>query len=1186
MIRKFFHFLFLTLLSHQLIAEEKVVLQLKWEHEFQFAGYYAAKWQGYYKDEGLNVEIKTAAQKDKQLLQPSVELRKGNAQFAIGALDILKTNRSEIQPLILSPIFQKSPSAIFSLQHVDISSLKKLSKLKIATYNAGAIKTELLALFRSHGFSLDKLNFVEAPPTIDTLLEGKADAIITFIVSARFFSKEKGIELNMLSPSEYGVEFYGDTLYTTQTYANNNPDIVRKFIRASKKGWKYALENKEEIAKRISAELPRYIVNYENLLGYNLAFADTIDSLLDYPNTPIGKLDQNKWLNMNERMRSIGLIQTHLNNNNFYNESKTQRLINKQPYIFFLTIAISFPIIFLLWYRKKRILTVAAILLTTLLLEYQAESYFVEKQGEADNSKIERALRSVSDKLQSDLQSNLSMLTGFAAYISATPDLSYDDYSRYASQLFRKSHMLISFSAAKDLVINYVYPLEVNQKAIGLDYRKTPSQIDMVLQVVNTRQMLVVDPVDLVQGGRAFIARVPIFLEDGSLWGIISAPIDQEKLFRFSGIENFSQEAEVAIKSYDTLGNQGEVFFGDASIFDKEEHLQSIISVGGGSWYIAALYKNIDGTTPDNIYILRIYFFFAGLLISVFAWFRFRQESEKSRLESEIRAEKILLESVGKVAKISGWKLNDNLEFIKWSSQASLLLGKDENYKPKSLSELEPFFLFDDYQLLLSESKLAIENSSPFDIELKLSSNQFGTRWLKFMSDGIRKTNSLITGTIQDVTNKVISAKLIEHQASYDNLTGLPNRTLYRDRLVTSIKNAHRNKQKIAVLFIDLDRFKPINDNHGHQIGDKVLIEAARRIKSCVRKSDTVSRLSGDEFAVILNDVPQYNHVLKVTDHIIETMQETYRIENAAVYSSASIGIALYPNDADDADSLLRKADQAMYEVKASGRNGSQFYTKEMQLKSEYRHEMLNELILAVNNQNLEAYYQPIFDLKDKKMVRCESLARWQKSNGEFVPPVDFIDLAEESGLINRIDLFMLQEAANTLQDLPQDIDLSINISPRLFMTKDKALENWITNIQRISQKLSITVEITERLLTDDSELALIVLEQLKSFGVKIAIDDFGTGYSSLSYLVKYPVDVIKIDRSFVKDIGIKSSAGALIETILAMANRLSIKVVAEGIETQAQLKYLKLHGCDYGQGYYLARPMDKESFIAFSNQN
>jgi len=1173
----------LIFFSNQLIAEEKVVLQLKWEHEFQFAGYYAAKWQGYYEDEGLDVEIKAAPQKNKDILKPTTELLTGNAQFGIGALDIIEVDRSGFKPLILAPIFQKSPSAIFSLKQTDISSLKKLSQLKIAAYNVGAIKTELLALFRSHGFSLDKLNFVEAPPTIDTLLEGKADVIITYIVSAQFFAKEKGLELNMLSPSEYGIEFYGDTLYTTQTYARNNPDIVRKFVNASKKGWKYALNHKEEIAKKISNELPRYIVNYENLLEYNLAFADIIDSLLDYPNTPIGKLDQNKWIDMSERMRSIGLIQTHLDSNSFYNETESKLLLNKQPYLFFLTVAIFFPIIFLLWYRRQRALTVLAILLVTLLLEYQAENYFLTKQLEADNIKIERTLQTVSDKLQSDLQSNLSKLTGFAAYISATPDLTYEDYNRYASQLFKKSPMIISFSAAKDLVINYVYPVERNQKAIGLDYRKTPSQLDMVLQVVNSRQMLVVDPVSLAQGGQAFIARVPIFLEDGSLWGLISAPIDQEKLFRFSGVRNFNKEADIAIKSYDILGNQGSIFFGDESIFDKSDHFQSVINVGGGSWHIAVAHKKNDQTLPDHVFILRIYFLFAGILISAFAWFRFNQQADKSRLELEVLAEKTLLESVGKVAKISGWKLNDNLEFIKWSSQASLLLGKDKNYKPDSLTELESLFLFEDYQLLLNKSKLAIENSSPFDIELKLSSPQVGTRWLRFMSDGIRKTNSLITGTIQDITNKVLSAQLIEHQASYDSLTGLPNRTLYHDRLVTSIENAHRNKQKIAVLFIDLDRFKPINDNHGHQIGDKVLIEAASRIKSCVRKSDTVSRLSGDEFAVILNDVPQYNHVLKVTDHIIDVMQETYNVESTAIYLSASIGIALYPNDADDADSLLRKADQAMYEVKASGRNGSQFYTTEMQLKSEYRHEMLNDLILAVNNQNLEAYYQPIFGLKDNKLVRCESLARWKKANGDFVPPVEFINLAEESGLINRIDLYMLQDAGKTLQDLHKDIDLSINISPRLFITKDKALEKWISKIQTISQKINITVEITERLLTDDSELALVVLEQLKSFGVKIAIDDFGTGYSSLSYLVKYPVDVIKIDRSFVKDIGIKPSAEALIETILAMASRLSIKVVAEGIETKAQLEYLKEHGCDFGQGYYLARPMNKESFIAFT---
>jgi diguanylate cyclase (GGDEF)-like protein len=435
---------------------------------------------------------------------------------------------------------------------------------------------------------------------------------------------------------------------------------------------------------------------------------------------------------------------------------------------------------------------------------------------------------------------------------------------------------------------------------------------------------------------------------------------------------------------------------------------------------------------------------------------------------------------------------------------------------------------------------------------------------------------------MQEVTEKVISAMTIERQANYDALTNLPNRVLFNDRLSNFAQRATRKGNKLAVLFIDLDRFKPVNDNHGHQAGDKLLIEAAKRISSCVLEADTVSRLSGDEFGVILTDIDQDLDVLLIIEKIHLAMQESYSIDNKLLYCSASIGISMFPADGQNAQPLIQKADQAMYEVKSSGRNGWQFYTKEMQSKSEYRHNLLNDLINAVNENKLSAHFQAIFDLKSMQIRKCETLSRWQKDDGTFIPPYQFINLAEESGLINKIDLSMLENSAKAIRDINKeltDVELTINVSPRLFHTKDKALENWLASIKLISQQISVTVEITERLLTSDSETALSVLNTLKEYGVKIAIDDFGTGYSSLSYLVKFPVDLIKIDRSFIDLIGKDSSAETLIETILLMAKRLDIQVVSEGIETQEQLDFLQLHQCDFGQGYFLGRPMALENF-------
>jgi len=679
---------------------------------------------------------------------------------------------------------------------------------------------------------------------------------------------------------------------------------------------------------------------------------------------------------------------------------------------------------------------------------------------------------------------------------------------------------------------------------------------------------------------------MPIFINNDELWGIISSPLKLDSLLQLSKTDSSEQNINLAIRYYDKITSQTVTIFGDDSIFKQKLNVQTTIKAGGTSWNIGAVSTNKNPTTPSDIFALRIYLFFAMLIFSVFVWYRFNQESDKKSLELKMNDEKLLLESVGNVAKIGGWKLDKSLNFIQWSEQSSLLLGMERNYFPNNINDLKPFFSKEDFSYLKDKSTDVFQNSKEFDIELQRISVNRPNLWVRIMSNGVKvDSNSCTISTIQDITDKILNARLIEHQASYDSLTGLPNRLLYQDRLVKSIENAHRNKQKMAILFIDLDRFKPINDNHGHHAGDKLLIEAAFRIKKAIRESDTVSRLSGDEFAVILNNTAQYNHVLKVAENILTDMQRPYDLQDASVHLSASIGIAFYPDDADNADSLLRKADQAMYEVKRSGRNGCQFYTKEMQLKSEYRHELLNELIVAVSKGHLIPFYQPIVDLKSDKIIKLETLARWPKENGVSVPADDFINLAEESGLINKIDLFMLKESGKYLKDLDRNIELSINISPRLFHTKDNALQKWTHYIKELSKSVNITVEITERLLTENSESTLNILNNLKSYGIKIAIDDFGTGYSSLNYLMKYPVDIIKIDRVFIKEIGIDPSSEALIETILAMAKRLNIQVIAEGIESTLQLDYLKKNHCEFGQGYLFGKPMDQINFSKLINQ-
>lgn len=1172
-----------TLLCSATYAADKVVLQLKWHHEFQFAGYYAALWQGYYDDLGLDVSIQPIVPEKGYYLDPPQEVGLGRAQFGVGALDILVANDKGYDLTILASIFQRSPTAIYTLEENPIENLSQLAQLNPIAAAGTGTQAEIKALFKSRGFNLQKINFVDAPPTIKSLVENKAEAILTYEASAEMQAIDLGVSLNKLRPANYGVNFYGDTLYTSSAFAKRNPELVRKFVEASLKGWQYALSHKKELAEKISSKYSEKVSYYQNFHEYNLRFSEHIDGLVNSTKLSLGHINQQRWHSMNEKLRSLGIVNRSLSSDFFFTAKAPTPFISESSTILIIIMVIV-ATVFYFWYQRNIIATLISIILLMGVVDYATELNLTKEQKQIDRIRLLEKLNSITAKLEGNLQNNLSLLSGFAAYISASPELTYDEYKNYAREVFKKDPLLVNFAAAKDLVINYVYPVEGNEKAIGLDYRENEAQWDMVKQVTKTGQTLVVGPINLVQGGVAFIGRIPIYTGDDKnrkLWGIISSPIDAERLYNSANIETAAKEFNLAIKSFDSLGIEGPTFFGLNETFVDPEAIHLTISVGGGTWHLAATPLK-QGSLSSNIIVIRSGIGATTVILCAFVWFRFRQETEKSRLQSAILSNQKLLEKVGSVARIGGWKLDFNFNFIQWSNQSSKIFSSNEDFYPRNLKQLENAIEHEYFEKLLHSVDLAFKDDRPIDMEVKLSTSEDNSRWIRIIANISESESRVITGTVQDVTEEVKARLLIEHQATYDQLTNLPNRVLFNDRLNQAIENANRHNEKVGVLFIDLDRFKPVNDNHGHQVGDNLLVQAANRILSNIRDSDTLSRLSGDEFGVILNNIRKYDDALKVTENIIESMQAPFVVEELTLHCSASIGVTFYPDDGVDAETLFRKADQAMYEVKNSGRNAWQFYTKEMQAKSEYRHQLLNELIIAVSQEKLIPYYQPIVDLKSKQISKCESLARWFKEDGRFVPPSEFIELAEESGLVNKIDLSILKQSAQYITGVNRQntpIGLSVNVSPRLFQTKDKALSLWLEQVTSANQTIQITVEITERLLTEDSGKAATVLHQLSSAGVKIAIDDFGTGYSSLSYLIKFPVDIIKIDRSFIDGIGKDLSSESLIETILIMANKLNLDVIAEGIETQQQLDFLVSHGCQFGQGYFLGKPMSEDDF-------
>jgi len=450
-----------------------------------------------------------------------------------------------------------------------------------------------------------------------------------------------------------------------------------------------------------------------------------------------------------------------------------------------------------------------------------------------------------------------------------------------------------------------------------------------------------------------------------------------------------------------------------------------------------------------------------------------------------------------------------------------------------------------------------------------------GTTWYGFIDDVSGRKQS--EETIRQFTEK------LERRANYDALTGLPNRALFRDRLEQAIRHADDEAGEVALLFIDLDRFKEVNDLLGHDAGDLLLIEAAQRIQACVRKGDTVARLGGDEFTVILTETRELAHVEAVAQAILDALARPFQIQAELLYIAGSIGIARFPDDALDPEELMRNADHAMYRSKSGGRNQLTFFEANMQAAAIRRLKLLAELRHAVPDGQLELYFQPIVDLVSNRIVKAEALLRWRHASGALLSPDTFIEVAEESGLIHEIGDWVFRTAARYSKRwsemLGRDFQISINKSPVQFQPQSDAAD-WLAHLSDIRLgPRCINVEITEGLLLNLSDTVMAKLAALQSSGMQVSIDDFGTGYSSMSYLKRLDIDYLKIDQSFIKEVVNDNFSRTITDTIIVMAHKLGLKVIAEGVETLEQCDCLSRAGCDYGQGYLFSRPVPADLF-------
>ena len=442
-----------------------------------------------------------------------------------------------------------------------------------------------------------------------------------------------------------------------------------------------------------------------------------------------------------------------------------------------------------------------------------------------------------------------------------------------------------------------------------------------------------------------------------------------------------------------------------------------------------------------------------------------------------------------------------------------------------------------------------------------------------------RVTHFISSG--KDITENIQTQERLHHLAHHDALTGLPNRVLFVDRLKHALKRAERRKRAVAVMFLDMDRFKIVNDTLGHEAGDRLLQAMAARLHGCVREGDTVARFGGDEFAGFLSDVASPEDVALVVTKFLDALAPAFTIDGHELFISGSIGISLYPEDGTDTQTLMKNADTAMYRAKQLGGNTSEFYHSEMNAHALTRLSRETGLRRALERQEFVLHYQPQFDLKSGAVVGFEALIRWENIDSGAVLPAEFIPLLEETGLIVPVGEWILRTAcaqhhAWQLAGLPP-LRMAVNISSRQFDGNN--LMQTIEQVMQAEQMQPefLELEITESVLMKNGETDIQALQALSSMGMRFAIDDFGTGYSSLTYLKRFPINILKIDQAFVRDITINLDDAAIVRAIITMAHSLGMKTVAEGVETREQLDFLRTQGCDFAQGHFFSPPLPGE---------
>lgn len=947
----------------------------------------------------------------------------------------------------------------------------------------------------------------------------------------------------------------------------------------------------------------------------------------------------------------------------------------------------------------KRTIIIARIFLITIVVAIVCYIEYLQFQAEKEQEKlaITQAVSFLRGDIEATIYQNVELVKGLAAYISINPNMTQDEFAQYVEELLKSKSNIRHLAAARDYYITHLYPLEGNEKAFGIDYRQVKDQLGSIQTAIDFNEIVLAGPVELVQGGTGIIGRLPVFIQNKN-WGLVSIVMDYDSILNSLGLDVYSH-INIAIRGKDSKGSDGDVFYGDESLFTSP-NITQVVKLPYGTWVIAARpakgwmqfsahflpwafasviifaliysmnlrFKNLDlarekqKALADSEEKFRNFFNLHSVVMLIIDDFGvIKNSNESAQLFYGYKEEELTglaikaLEPESADTSLSGVRSADSgnkntiisrhkmkngaIKDVKIYSTPVELDGQRQLFsiifditeqreleKQWRLFEQvyrnaqEGIFVTDEFFSIVSTnpafenitgySEKEVLNEKPSILNSDIHEERFYTNifatlaakgswrgeiWnrnkggtvypqLSSISEVRNEANQICNyiGVFSDISQQKQSEEKLEKLAHYDQLTGLPNRLTLKLHLEKALEVAKRHATKCALLFLDLDRFKVINDSLGHGAGDELLLKVGLRLKDRLRSKDILARLGGDEFVILITDYHDDSQLAFIANDLCKHLQIPFKIvDDIEANLGASIGISQYPKDSTSADELLEYADASMYKAKKSKDINFVFYSQDIILEANNKLTIATEIKRAINENEFELFLQPQYDLTEGTLLGAEALIRWNHPQKGFLTPDKFIPLAESTGAIKLITAWVVDkvfEIINQWRSEERDLILSFNVSALEFADKD--LFSHIMQKSKIYPDASnyLTIEIVESALVEHLDFAKDILHHLRKEGFKVAIDDFGTGFSSLSYLAQLPVDILKIDRVFVDNMESDLQNG-IVKSIIDLASNFSLMVTAEGIESQSQTSLLLKMGCTVGQGFFYSKPITLEDF-------